>query len=99
MTNLQNLQNVLFTKILLNSQVCSNSYWRDFFLTTFEDFCGFIWLDFIGCFINLLQLDKTEVGRGTKRKGEFEASESWSQAAVPVSLIQLFILSTPIYVH
>lgn len=78
-TNLQNLQNVLFTKILFNCQVCSNSYWKGkIFVTTFEDFCSFIGLGFTRCFINLLQLDKTEVGKGTQRKGEFEASESWS---------------------
>lgn len=71
-TNLQNLQNVLFTKILFNCQVCSSSYWKEkIFVTTFEDFCGFIWWDFIGCFINLQQLDKTTCAEGPKGR------ESW----------------------
>lgn len=71
-TNLQNLQNVLFTKILFNCQVCSSSHWKGkIFVTTFEDFCGFIWWDFIGCFINLQQLDKTKCAEGLKGR------ESW----------------------
>lgn len=103
--NLQNLQNVLSTKILFNYRLGSKSYWKGkIFVTTFEDLQFYL----TGYFINLLQLDKTEVAREATEtnRGEPEGSESWSSGSNNcngISNMTFCLLScplpTPIHVH
>lgn len=69
-TNLQNLQNVLFTKILFNYQAYNNSYWKGKnILTSFEDFCSSDWLS-LGILLICFSWAKLGVKQRLKSKGK-----------------------------
>ena len=92
-TNLQNLQNVLFTKVLFNCQVCSNSCWKgNIFETTFEYFCSFILQDFMGVSLICGSWNKPKWAEGLEGRG------AWSLRILGLWL-QTVVLPSPITFH